>query len=290
VHVLLYCTFVPVSGVAFLLVLFLWPLGLDTRNGCNSTKTYVRDSCSSATTAVACSQAGRVRLLHRVQLGLPHGQWLSIRVLASLEALAVSLGARYLQRRHTVYEGGFRVSPQYVHPYLVTACSHSGAAVLMCQLFAPTQLKVTFELDGKGRFTEEEVNKVIERDANGDFVSLNLPDKFVLIANHQVSRAHSGYISRRSVSPLSKGLCRLVLCLVSTLFHWQEGDKHPSACVHHVKEESTLGADHWLGMLNLGTNMTGTHRSHRACNSSTSYSWLDPGHLIGCNFLSPCRR
>ncbi|KAF9457097.1 acyltransferase-domain-containing protein [Collybia nuda] len=58
--------------------------------------------------------------------------------------------------------------------------------ILMCQWFAPTKLSVTFETDGKGRFSPEEIENAVVRGPNGEFVSLNLPIKFVLIANHQV--------------------------------------------------------------------------------------------------------
>jgi len=58
--------------------------------------------------------------------------------------------------------------------------------ILMCQMFAPTQLSITFETEGKGRFTAEEIERVAMRNAAGDVVSLNLPTRFVLISNHQI--------------------------------------------------------------------------------------------------------
>ncbi|KAA1468636.1 acyltransferase-domain-containing protein [Dentipellis sp. KUC8613] len=58
--------------------------------------------------------------------------------------------------------------------------------VLMCQWLAPTRLVVTFETEGPGAFTEEEVAKVAVRNKSGRVVGLNLPQKLVLIANHQV--------------------------------------------------------------------------------------------------------
>ncbi|KAF8898523.1 hypothetical protein BD779DRAFT_1607308 [Infundibulicybe gibba] len=58
--------------------------------------------------------------------------------------------------------------------------------ILMCQLFAPTSLAITFEREGKGRFTDEELSKIIVKDERGNVQCLNLPTKFVLIANHQV--------------------------------------------------------------------------------------------------------
>lgn len=56
----------------------------------------------------------------------------------------------------------------------------------MCQWFAPTKLSITFEMEGKGRFSEEDINRVVVRNEAGEVVSLNLPTKFVLISNHQV--------------------------------------------------------------------------------------------------------
>lgn len=65
--------------------------------------------------------------------------------------------------------------------------STSAVTVLVSQLFAPTTLLVTFQREGLGGFTEEEIDRVAERDASGRVVSLHLPEKAVLIANHQVS-------------------------------------------------------------------------------------------------------
>lgn len=56
----------------------------------------------------------------------------------------------------------------------------------MCQCFAPTKLVVTFEKDGLGKFSPEELENMVSRDNKGN-VYLNLPSKSVLIANHQVS-------------------------------------------------------------------------------------------------------
>ena len=60
--------------------------------------------------------------------------------------------------------------------------------VMMCSWFAPTNLVITFETEGLGRFTQEELEKLVEKDSKGN-VSLNLPAKSVLIANHQVESA-----------------------------------------------------------------------------------------------------
>uniref|UniRef100_A0A8H8CPN0 Phospholipid/glycerol acyltransferase domain-containing protein n=1 Tax=Psilocybe cubensis TaxID=181762 RepID=A0A8H8CPN0_PSICU len=58
--------------------------------------------------------------------------------------------------------------------------------ILMCQWFAPTKLLITFETQGMGAFTQEEIDKYILKDKEGNAVGLDLPTKFVLIANHQV--------------------------------------------------------------------------------------------------------
>ena len=55
----------------------------------------------------------------------------------------------------------------------------------MCSWFAPTSFAITFETEGLGKFSPEEVEKLVERDSRGN-VSLNLPAQSVLIANHQV--------------------------------------------------------------------------------------------------------
>lgn len=63
----------------------------------------------------------------------------------------------------------------------------SGAVVLMCQWFAPTKLRITFETEGPGKFSKEEIERVVVKNAEGQAMALNLPTKFVLTANHQVS-------------------------------------------------------------------------------------------------------
>ncbi|KAJ6627200.1 hypothetical protein B0H10DRAFT_1996020 [Mycena sp. CBHHK59/15] len=58
--------------------------------------------------------------------------------------------------------------------------------ILMCQWFAPTKLVISFEREGKGSFSAEEIELIVVKDENGDIISLDLPTKFILIANHQV--------------------------------------------------------------------------------------------------------
>ncbi|PSR85826.1 hypothetical protein PHLCEN_2v5302 [Hermanssonia centrifuga] len=54
------------------------------------------------------------------------------------------------------------------------------------QIFAPTTLVVSFEREGLGRFSEKEIKEIVERDEAGKVVALRLPQKAVMIANHQV--------------------------------------------------------------------------------------------------------
>ncbi|KAH7880506.1 acyltransferase-domain-containing protein [Lentinula edodes] len=58
--------------------------------------------------------------------------------------------------------------------------------VLMCQWFSPTSLKITFEANGKGAIPQDVVESILVRDKEDKVVSLNLPSKFVYIANHQI--------------------------------------------------------------------------------------------------------
>jgi hypothetical protein len=56
----------------------------------------------------------------------------------------------------------------------------------MNQWFAPTRLSITFEREGQGRFSEEQIEQIVIRNTKGKVVALKLPTKSVLIANHQV--------------------------------------------------------------------------------------------------------
>ena len=57
----------------------------------------------------------------------------------------------------------------------------------MCQWFAPTKLIVTFERDGIGKFSDDDLDRYVLKNSKGETVGLDFPTKFVLIANHQVS-------------------------------------------------------------------------------------------------------
>ncbi|TCD67012.1 hypothetical protein EIP91_000632 [Steccherinum ochraceum] len=58
--------------------------------------------------------------------------------------------------------------------------------LLICQWFAPTKFAITFEKEGLGRFTEEEIEQLVVRDESGKVLQLKFPQKTVLIANHQI--------------------------------------------------------------------------------------------------------
>jgi hypothetical protein len=56
----------------------------------------------------------------------------------------------------------------------------------MCQWFAPSRLIVTFEQVGLGAFSMDEMDEMAIRGRDGQVLGLNLPNKSVMIANHQV--------------------------------------------------------------------------------------------------------
>ena len=58
--------------------------------------------------------------------------------------------------------------------------------MLSSQWFGPTQFVVSFETEGQGAFSPEEIEGLVQRDGSGKVIALGLPKKTVLIANHQV--------------------------------------------------------------------------------------------------------
>ncbi|KAI0757160.1 acyltransferase-domain-containing protein [Daedaleopsis nitida] len=58
--------------------------------------------------------------------------------------------------------------------------------VLSSQWFAPTQFVISFETEGQGAFSPEEIEGLVQRDGSGKVIALGLPKKTVLIANHQI--------------------------------------------------------------------------------------------------------
>ena len=48
------------------------------------------------------------------------------------------------------------------------------------------EIRLTFETDGPGAFTEKDIEDIVRRDASGRVVERNLSKRIVIIANHQV--------------------------------------------------------------------------------------------------------
>ncbi|KAH9944525.1 uncharacterized protein BXZ73DRAFT_87406 [Epithele typhae] len=59
--------------------------------------------------------------------------------------------------------------------------------VLASQWFGPTKLIISFETEGQGKFTREEIERLVVRDSGGRVIALDLPRKTVVIGNHQNS-------------------------------------------------------------------------------------------------------
>jgi hypothetical protein len=76
--------------------------------------------------------------------------------------------------------------------------------VFATQVFAPTHILITFEREGPGRFTEQEISEIVERNSSGEVVGLKLPDKSVMISNHQVCLV-SFPASTLPIAPLARG-------------------------------------------------------------------------------------
>lgn len=76
----------------------------------------------------------------------------------------------------SIYDAGIRLSKG----------SYGTLLVLMSQWFGPTRLIITFQLDGPGAFSQDEIDNIAVRGRDGRVSSLNLPRKCILVANHQV--------------------------------------------------------------------------------------------------------
>lgn len=63
--------------------------------------------------------------------------------------------------------------------------------MLVTQWFAPTTLRLTFETEGQGALTPEQLEDLVVRDAHGRVIKLNLPQQTVMISNHQVRSGRS---------------------------------------------------------------------------------------------------
>ncbi|KIM67125.1 hypothetical protein SCLCIDRAFT_14246 [Scleroderma citrinum Foug A] len=73
----------------------------------------------------------------------------------------------------------------YDHGIRYTKGSFAILLNLMNQWFAPTTFSITFETHGRGKFSPEEIQQIVERDPSGKVVALHLPSKSVIISNHQ---------------------------------------------------------------------------------------------------------
>ncbi len=121
-----------------------------------------------------------------------------------------------------------------------------GVLVLLSQWFAPTHLVLSFETEGHGKFTPEELEALVERDKQGNVTALNLPRKTVLIANHQVrhSMLNPRSLERAGEHASAIDLRRLVVCMDA---HVPRG--HPQGRVYRPQEEPQVGPDCRLGVL-----------------------------------------
>ncbi|KAF8272976.1 acyltransferase-domain-containing protein [Lactarius quietus] len=77
---------------------------------------------------------------------------------------------------NSIYHAGIRLSKG----------SFGTLLILMSQCFAPTRLTITFELHGPGAFSQDEIDNIAVRGSDGHVLSLRLPQKSILVANHQV--------------------------------------------------------------------------------------------------------
>jgi len=141
--------------------------------------------------------------------------------------------------------------------------------VLMSQWFAPSRLVITFERDGPGAFSTDEIRDIAVRGGDGLVLGLNLPKKSVLIANHQVP-VPKKLPAVTSPLPLV-GLCRLVVCLVSDVLYGYSPGR-----MHRLEEESPMGPCPRMGIVSHSILITCPSAygipPYRACNSSTSSS------------------
>ena len=150
----------------------------------------------------------------------------------------------------------------------------------MCQWFAPTKLRITFETQGLGSFTPEEINRYVIRDTDGKVIALDLPTKFVLIANHQVNMGLDWTYLCWFFCFID--ICRLVVCLVPHLL--PEPSWHSPVCLYNSEEKSSLGPYRWLGGCIKYSQWMGHKLFDRACNFSTSSFWRVLGHPIDNNW------
>lgn len=175
------------------------------------------------------------------------GPWVPTLACPPAEARAGSKFKEAVRRGDQVYQGRLCCPPKCVvfRIHTRTLCMQETClnfADLMNQWFAPTKLSITFETEGQGKFTEEEIHNIVERDVSGKVIALYLPSKCVTISNHQV-RVHI-FLTCRSADPVVvPGLLRLVVRLVLDLLR-----AHAQGRLHCPKEESQMDPRHWAGM------------------------------------------
>jgi hypothetical protein len=83
--------------------------------------------------------------------------------------------------------------------------------VFITMVWAPTTLRITVDEDDD----DLDLRKIIQRDDKGDVIGIDLPDRMVMMSNHQVHR-HAVYKSSACLtsSTFVTGLLRLVIHLV----------------------------------------------------------------------------
>lgn len=118
--------------------------------------------------------------------------------------------------------------------------------VLATQLFAPTSLVVSFERNGPGAFSREELDQLVVRDESGRVTALQLPPKTVWVANHQV-RAVLKCLSVLIVTNEWLDVRGLVVRMVSDILRWIIQGRG-----YRLEEESQVAAYHWMGKASLG--------------------------------------
>jgi hypothetical protein len=111
----------------------------------------------------------------------------------------------------------------------------------MNQWFAPTQLSITFEKEGQGYFSDEQIEHIVVRNKEGKVIALKLPTKAILIANHQVGT--SSYWHGKSSLYDQLDVCRLVVRVVSNIFYGNTQGR-----LHCSQEEPQMGTSGGLGM------------------------------------------
>ncbi|KAF7310681.1 Lysocardiolipin acyltransferase [Mycena chlorophos] len=124
----------------------------------------------------------RIPLLHILQLGLHHGKCACLLarlpdlILFQIHTTQILILITLWPFSRTLYD----------HAIRYTKGSFGLLLILMCQWFAPTKLRITFETEGKGKLSTEQIERIAVKDERGNVVSLNLPTKFVYISNHQI--------------------------------------------------------------------------------------------------------